>query len=65
MAAPTIGTRIVRGACPQDCPDTCAFLYHVENGRLVAVTGDPTQNVRLLEAPEAVILGGKQIPKAN
>ena len=34
-------TRIVRGACPQDCPDTCAFLYHVANGRLVDVTGDP------------------------
>jgi anaerobic selenocysteine-containing dehydrogenase len=34
-------THIVRGACPQDCPDTCAFLYHVEDGKLVEVTGDP------------------------
>jgi len=34
-------TRTVRGACPQDCPDTCAFLYHVEDGKLVEVTGDP------------------------
>ncbi len=34
-------TRVVRGACPQDCPDTCAFLYHVEDGKLVEVTGDP------------------------
>ena len=34
-------TSIVRGACPQDCPDTCAFLYHVQDGRLVEVTGDP------------------------
>ena len=34
-------------------------------GDMVAVTGDPTANVRLLEAPEAVVLGGKQIPKAN
>jgi anaerobic selenocysteine-containing dehydrogenase len=34
-------TRIVRGACPQDCPDTCAFLYHVKNDKLVEVTGDP------------------------
>jgi anaerobic selenocysteine-containing dehydrogenase len=33
--------KIVRGACPQDCPDTCAFLYHVEDGKLVEVTGDP------------------------
>ena len=34
-------TRVVRGVCPQDCPDTCAFLYHVEDGKLVEVTGDP------------------------
>jgi anaerobic selenocysteine-containing dehydrogenase len=32
---------IVRGACPHDCPDTCAFLYHVDEGKLVDVTGDP------------------------
>lgn len=32
---------IVRGACPHDCPDTCAMLYHVEGGRLVDVQGDP------------------------
>ncbi len=32
---------IVRGACPHDCPDTCAMLYHVEEGKLVDVTGDP------------------------
>lgn len=30
----------VRGACPHDCPDTCAFIYHVEDGKLVDVTGD-------------------------
>jgi anaerobic selenocysteine-containing dehydrogenase len=41
MARPTGETKIVRGACPQDCPDTCAFLYHVQDGRLVEVTGDP------------------------
>ena len=34
-------TRVIKGACPQDCPDTCAFLYHVEDGKLVEVTGDP------------------------
>ena len=32
---------VVRGACPHDCPDTCAMLYHVEDGRLVDVKGDP------------------------
>src|SRR3954453_1841654 len=32
---------IVRGACPHDCPDTCAMLVTVENGRAVKVAGDP------------------------
>jgi len=31
-------------------------------GDLVAVTGDPTQNVRLLERPDAVVKGGALIP---
>jgi anaerobic selenocysteine-containing dehydrogenase len=35
--APTV----VRGACPHDCPDTCALLTTVENGRAVRVVGDP------------------------
>jgi imidazolonepropionase-like amidohydrolase len=34
-------------------------------GDLVAVSGDPTQNVRLLEAPDAVVKGGVLIPKGN
>ncbi|WP_207483084.1 molybdopterin-containing oxidoreductase family protein [Arenibaculum pallidiluteum] len=41
MSAHVSETRIIKGACPQDCPDTCAFLYHVEDGRLVDVTGNP------------------------
>lgn len=41
MSHPSSKTKIVRGACPQDCPDTCAFIYHVEDGKLVEVTGDP------------------------
>jgi anaerobic selenocysteine-containing dehydrogenase len=41
MPVPVSGTQIVRGACPQDWPDTCAFLYHVQIGKLVDVTGDP------------------------
>jgi anaerobic selenocysteine-containing dehydrogenase len=32
---------IVRGACPHDCPDTCAMLVTVERGRAVRVAGDP------------------------
>jgi anaerobic selenocysteine-containing dehydrogenase len=35
------GLRIVRGACPHDCPDTCALLVTVEDGRAVRVEGDP------------------------
>src|SRR5215212_1721970 len=33
--------RIVRGACPHDCPDTCAMHVTVEDGRAVKVAGDP------------------------
>ncbi|MGR8920541.1 MAG: molybdopterin-containing oxidoreductase family protein [Gammaproteobacteria bacterium] len=28
------------GACPHDCPDTCAMQFEVENGRLVGVRGN-------------------------
>lgn len=31
----------VRGACPHDCPDTCALLTTVDNGRAVRVQGNP------------------------
>jgi anaerobic selenocysteine-containing dehydrogenase len=33
--------RIVRGACPHDCPDTCAMLVHVRDGVALRVTGNP------------------------
>ncbi len=33
--------QIVRAACPHDCPDTCAMLVTVEDGRAVGVRGDP------------------------
>ena len=36
---------IIRGACPHDCPDTCAMLITVENGRAVRVSGDPDHPV--------------------
>jgi anaerobic selenocysteine-containing dehydrogenase len=32
---------VVRGACPHDCPDTCAMLITVENGRAIKVEGAP------------------------
>ncbi|WP_243019603.1 molybdopterin-containing oxidoreductase family protein [Simplicispira sedimenti] len=33
--------RQVRGACPHDCPDTCALLTTVENGIATRVQGNP------------------------
>ena len=40
LDAPLIaGRQVVRGACPHDCPDTCALLTTVENGRAVEVRG--------------------------
>jgi anaerobic selenocysteine-containing dehydrogenase len=36
---------VVKGACPHDCPDTCAMLVTVENGRAVKVAGDPDHPV--------------------
>ena len=29
------------GGCPHDCPDTCAMIFEVENGKLVGVKGNP------------------------
>ena len=33
--------QVVRGACPHDCPDTCATLVTVERGRATRIQGDP------------------------
>jgi anaerobic selenocysteine-containing dehydrogenase len=47
LRATTAGTdppatpHVVRGACPHDCPDTCAMLVTVDNGRAIKVAGDP------------------------
>ena len=44
-ALPLLKTGVVRGACPHDCPDTCAMLVHVEEGRATRVQGDPDHPV--------------------
>jgi anaerobic selenocysteine-containing dehydrogenase len=31
----------IRGACPHDCPDTCAFLTEVQDGVALKVRGNP------------------------
>jgi anaerobic selenocysteine-containing dehydrogenase len=41
MLPATSGTHVVRGACPHDCPDTCAMLVTVEDGVVTGVKGDP------------------------
>src|ERR671929_1743764 len=38
--------RVVRAACPHDCPDTCAMLVTVDaTGRATRVDGDPDHPV--------------------
>jgi anaerobic selenocysteine-containing dehydrogenase len=34
------GKRVVKGACPHDCPDTCAIVTEVQDGRAVRFYGD-------------------------
>jgi anaerobic selenocysteine-containing dehydrogenase len=34
----------VRGACPHDCPDTCALLTEVQEGLAVKVRGNPAHD---------------------
>ena len=41
QSLPLADSTVVHGACPHDCPDTCAMLITVENGRAVRVAGDP------------------------
>jgi anaerobic selenocysteine-containing dehydrogenase len=42
-ASPTAKRIVVRGACPHDCPDTCATLTEVDSatGRAVRFSADP------------------------
>src|SRR4051812_42732203 len=36
-----IGDTTARGACPHDCPDTCAWTVTVRDGRATSLAGDP------------------------
>ncbi len=38
---PATDLQTVRGACPHDCPDTCALKITVQAGRVIKVSGDP------------------------
>ncbi len=44
-SATATDTRVVRGACPHDCPDTCATLTEVRDGRAVRFSADPEHPV--------------------
>jgi anaerobic selenocysteine-containing dehydrogenase len=41
LAAADVSVKVVRAACPHDCPDTCAMLVTVKDGVAVKVQGDP------------------------
>ncbi|HKS22383.1 MAG TPA: molybdopterin oxidoreductase family protein [Thermoanaerobaculia bacterium] len=36
-----MSSQLVRGVCPHDCPDSCAWIVTVEDGRAVRMAGDP------------------------
>ena len=41
----TTATKVIKGACPHDCPDTCALEYHVADGKLIEVKGSSSHSV--------------------
>src|SRR6185503_1441302 len=40
LAALTVASTI-RTVCAHDCPDMCSLIAHVEDGRLLRLSGDP------------------------
>ncbi len=34
--------KLVRAACPHDCPDTCGMIVTVKEGRAIGIKGDPS-----------------------
>jgi len=38
-------TRVVKAACPHDCPDACGVLITVQDGRATKIQGDPDHPV--------------------
>jgi anaerobic selenocysteine-containing dehydrogenase len=41
LSPSVLGAHTVRGACPHDCPDTCALLTDVQDGIAIKVHGNP------------------------
>lgn len=44
MDATNLSRKTYFGSCPHDCPDNCAMLFDVEDGRLVKVRGNPNNS---------------------
>jgi anaerobic selenocysteine-containing dehydrogenase len=42
LAAADASVKVVRTACPHDCPDTCGMLVTVKDGVAVRIQGDPS-----------------------
>jgi anaerobic selenocysteine-containing dehydrogenase len=42
LARPDTDVRVVRTACPHDCPDTCGMLVTVRDGVAIRIQGDPS-----------------------
>ncbi len=42
LTAADSAVKVVRAACPHDCPDTCGMLVTVKDGVATKVQGDPT-----------------------
>jgi anaerobic selenocysteine-containing dehydrogenase len=42
LAATDAEVKLVRAACPHDCPDTCGMLVTVKDGVAIRIQGDPT-----------------------
>lgn len=45
VAAMSSSERRICGACPHDCPDTCAWIVTVRDGRAVKMQGDPAHPI--------------------
>jgi anaerobic selenocysteine-containing dehydrogenase len=41
MADASLGRTSIRGACPHDCPDRCAWVVTLEGERAIKLVGDP------------------------
>ena len=64
--AVSAAARVIRGACPHDCPDTCALLVEVDSaGRATSIKGDAEHPItagflcgKVSELPGARVLRG-------